>query len=153
MALKGKLETVLELKSSPEKFLNLWKEQAHQVPNHTPTNIQGVHLHEGDWNTHGCIKIWKYNIEGRSEIFKEKTEVDEEKKVVTIIGLEGDAFKLYKVYTAIWELTSNGEGSLTKLTLEYEKLNEDVPVPNNYLDLIISMTKDIDEEITKIILN
>uniref|UniRef100_A0A2C9UFP0 Bet v I/Major latex protein domain-containing protein n=1 Tax=Manihot esculenta TaxID=3983 RepID=A0A2C9UFP0_MANES len=60
MALKGNLETVVEL--NPEKFLSFWKGQAHQVPNHSPTNIQGVHVHEGDCVTSGSIKIWKYTV-------------------------------------------------------------------------------------------
>ncbi|KAJ9166956.1 hypothetical protein P3X46_021645 [Hevea brasiliensis] len=134
--------------SSPEKFLNLLKEQAHQVPNHSPTNIQGVHVHEGDWVTPGSIKVWNYTIDGRAEVFKEKIELDE-KKVLTITDLEGDVFKIYKVYTAIWELTPRGQGSFAKLTLEYEKLNDNVPVPHKYIDLVISMTKDIDEGISK----
>ncbi|XP_057986572.1 MLP-like protein 328 [Hevea brasiliensis] len=148
ITLKGKLGTVLELKSSPEEFLNLWKDQAHQVANHSPTNIQGVHVHEGDWVTPGSIKVWNYTVDGKVEDFKEKIVLDEEKKMVTIIGLEGDVFKICKVYTAIWELITKGQGSLAKLTLEYEKLNENVPVPHNYTDLVISMTKDIDEGIS-----
>ncbi|KAF2297107.1 hypothetical protein GH714_017469 [Hevea brasiliensis] len=117
MALKGKLESVLELKSSPEKFLNPWKEQAHQVPNHSPTNIQGVHVHEGDWVTAGSIKVWNYTIDGRAEVFKEKIVFDDEKKILSIVGLEGDLFKIYKVYTVSWELKPKSQGSLAKVTL------------------------------------
>ncbi|KAJ9166949.1 hypothetical protein P3X46_021638 [Hevea brasiliensis] len=149
MAFKGKLETVLDLKSSPEKFLTLWKKQAYEVPNLTPTNIQGVHVLEGDWVPPGSIKVWNYTIDGKAEVFQEKIELDEEKNIVTLIGLEGDVFKIYKVYTAIWELTPKDQGSLAKLTLEYEKLNENVPVPHNYMDFVISITKDIDEGISK----
>ncbi|KAJ9166950.1 hypothetical protein P3X46_021639 [Hevea brasiliensis] len=150
MALKGKLETLLELKSSPNKFLSLWKEQAHQVPNHAPTNIQGVHVHDDDWVTPDSIKVWRYTIDGRAEVFKEKIEFDEEKKIVTIIGLEGDVFKICKVLIVTWKLTPKGQGSLAKVTLEYEKLNENVHVPYKYLDFVISMTRDIDEGISKV---
>ncbi|KAG8637496.1 MLP-like protein 31 [Manihot esculenta] len=149
MAFKGNLETVVELKSSPEKFLNVWKCQAHQVPNHTPTNIQGVHVHEGDWVKSGSIKIWKYTVEGKSEVFKEKIIVDDEKKTVTLIGLEGDVFKIYKVCNITWQLTSKGQGSLSKVIIEYEKLNENVPVPGVYLDFLGRITKEIDEGISK----
>ncbi|KAJ9153091.1 hypothetical protein P3X46_026575 [Hevea brasiliensis] len=148
MALKGNLETVLQLKSSPEKFLSVWKGQAHQVPNHTPTNIQGVDVHEGDWVTSGSIKVWKYTVERKSEVFKEKVIVDDEKKTVTLIGLEGDVFKIYKVYNVIWQLTPKGQGSLATIILEYEKLNENVPAPDIYLDFVIRITKDIDEGIS-----
>ncbi|KAG8637497.1 MLP-like protein 328 [Manihot esculenta] len=149
MALKGNLETVVELKSSPEKYLSFWKGQAHQVPNHSPTNIQGVHVHEGDWETSGSIKVWKYTIEGRSEVFKEKVIIDDEKKTLTFIGLEGDLLKIYKVFNIIWQFTTKGQGSLSKVIIEYEKLNENVPPPNNYLDLVVTITKEIDEGISK----
>ena len=61
MSLKGNLETVMELKSSPEKFFTIWKTQAYHIPNHTPDNIHAVDMHEGDWETEGSIKIWRYS--------------------------------------------------------------------------------------------
>ncbi|KAF2316802.1 hypothetical protein GH714_042143 [Hevea brasiliensis] len=82
--------------------------------------------------------------EGKAGVFKEKVEIDEENKIIKLIGLEGDVFKLYKVYNGIWHLTPKGQGSLAKLTLEYEKLNESVPAPHIYLDFMISLTTDID---------
>ncbi|KAF2316800.1 hypothetical protein GH714_042141 [Hevea brasiliensis] len=111
------------------------------VPSHTPTNIQGVDVHEGDWVTSGSIKVWKYTVEGRSEIFKEKIVLDDDKKTVTLIGLEGDLLKIYEVYNVIWQLTPKGQGSLAKLILEYEKLNENVPAPRIYLDFVTRIAK------------
>ncbi|KAJ9153085.1 hypothetical protein P3X46_026569 [Hevea brasiliensis] len=142
--LKGKLETELELKSTPDQFFNFWKVQVHQAPDHTPANVQGVKVHEGDWETSGSIKIWDYTIDGKPGVFKERIEIDEENKIVKLIGLDGDVFKIYKVYNGIWHATPKGEGSLAKLTLEYEKLNETAPAPHIYMDFMISMTKDID---------
>ncbi|XP_050231623.1 MLP-like protein 328 isoform X1 [Mercurialis annua] len=144
-----KLETGLELKSSAEQFLSLWKGRAHQVPDHTPSNIHAVHVHEGDWETSGCVLVWKYTIGGKKEEFKEKLIVDDENKKVTLIGLEGDVFNIYKVYNCIWELTPKPQGSSTKVTLEYEKLNESVPAPDIYMDFVIKITKDMDQGINK----
>lgn len=62
MSLKGELETVIELKSSPEKFFGVWKTQAYHIPNHTPDNIHAVDMHEGEWETEGSIKIWRYSV-------------------------------------------------------------------------------------------
>ncbi|KAF2297106.1 hypothetical protein GH714_017464 [Hevea brasiliensis] len=56
--------------------------------------------------------------DGRAEVFKEKIEFDEEKKIVIIIGLEGDVFKICKVLIVTWKLTPKGQGSLAKETLE-----------------------------------
>ncbi|KAJ6726245.1 LATEX PROTEIN putative-RELATED [Salix purpurea] len=60
----------------------------------------------------------------------------------------GDIMKLYKVYKPIWKFTPKGSGCFAKLTLEYEKLHPDVPVPEIYVDLIVHMTKDIDEALS-----
>ncbi|KAJ9153092.1 hypothetical protein P3X46_026576 [Hevea brasiliensis] len=87
--------------------------------------------------------------EGRSEIFNEKIVLDDDKMTVTLIGLEGDLLKIYGVYNVIWQLTPKGQGSLAKLILEYEKLNENVPAPRIYLDFVTRIAKDIDEGISK----
>ncbi|KAL5761040.1 hypothetical protein ACOSQ2_019878 [Xanthoceras sorbifolium] len=34
--------------------------------------VEAVDLHEGDWETPGSIKLWKYIIDGKTEIFKER---------------------------------------------------------------------------------
>jgi hypothetical protein len=62
MALKGKLETEIELKADAQKFYEVFKKQAHQVPNAAPDHIQAVSVHEGDWETHGSVKIWQYTV-------------------------------------------------------------------------------------------
>ena len=62
MSLKGKVGTEIEIKSPPEKYYNIFKGQAYHVPNAAPDHIQGVDVHEGDWETHGSVKIWKYTL-------------------------------------------------------------------------------------------
>ncbi|XP_059446623.1 MLP-like protein 43 [Corylus avellana] len=84
-SLKGKLETEIEIKADPQKFYEIFKKQAHQVPNATPDHIQAVEVHEGDWETHGSIKLWKYTVEGNAEVFKEKVEFDDASKTVTLV--------------------------------------------------------------------
>ncbi|WCJ33563.1 Polyketide cyclase/dehydrase and lipid transport superfamily protein [Euphorbia peplus] len=142
--LKGEIVAEVELKSGPDRFFKFWKSEAHKTPNHASTHIQGVRLHEGDWDTPGSIKIWDYTVDGKSEVFKEKIEVEEEKKLVKLTGLDGDVFKIYKVYIAKWHIIPKGDGYAAKITIEYEKLNPDVPTPQNYLDFLANFTKDID---------
>jgi hypothetical protein len=60
-SLKGKLETEIEIKADPQKFYEIFKKQAHQVPNATD-HIQAVEVHEGDWETHGSVKLWNYTV-------------------------------------------------------------------------------------------
>ncbi|KAL5827998.1 hypothetical protein ACOSQ3_019830 [Xanthoceras sorbifolium] len=127
MALSGKMEADIEIKAPAEKYYNIFKAQSHHVPNIASTNVQGVDLHEGDWETHGSVKLWKYTIEGREESFKEKVELDDENLSVTLVGLEGDVFKNYKNWKATFQATPKDEGSnVIKHILEYEKLNQDV---------------------------
>ncbi|CAK7326748.1 unnamed protein product [Dovyalis caffra] len=144
MALQGKLETVVELKTPAAKLYNLWKNQAHQVSKHTPNNVQAVNVHHGDWETDGSIKVWNYTIEGKAEMCKEKVEYDDANKKITHYGLEGDVMNFYKVFNISYQFISKGSGSSAKLSVEYEKLNGSIPVPEKYLDLMVYIIKDID---------
>ncbi|KAF2305512.1 hypothetical protein GH714_006086 [Hevea brasiliensis] len=145
MSLKGKLETVLELKATPEQYFNVLAKQAHHIPNHTPSNIQAVQVHEGDWETAGSIKIWNYTTpDGKAEILKEQVELDEENKKIVFVGLEGDVMKSYKVFKPSYSLAPKGKGCLATCVIEYEKLNENVPTPHIYMDFMTGIAKEID---------
>ncbi|EEF36378.1 MLP-like protein 34 [Ricinus communis] len=140
----AKLETVLELSCTPQQFFTVWKSEAHQIPNHTPNNIHAVDVHEGDWETAGSLKAWKYTVDGTTETFKERIEVDEENMKVTLVGEEGDVMKSYKVFKPIYYLAPKGNGCLATCVIEYEKVNENVPAPDKYMEFMINATKEID---------
>lgn len=54
-------------------------------------------------------------------------------------------FKNYKNWKATFQSTAKDENSsIVKHILEFEKLKEDVPVPNVYLDFMVAVTKDIE---------
>ncbi|KAJ7942981.1 MLP-like protein 28 [Quillaja saponaria] len=145
MALQGKVETEVEIKVPADKFYNIWSKQAHHVPTASPNNVEAVHVHEGDWETEGSIKVWKYNIDGRPEEVKEKVVLNDEDKSVTMIGLEGHAMQEYKTINVVLHANPKGEGSsLVKVRIEYEKIKEDIPTPNNYLNFFVNLTKDIE---------
>lgn len=81
---------------------------------------------------------------------KEKVLVDDENKTVTFIALEGDMLEELKSYKVIYRVTPKSDGGgLVKITAEYEKLNENVPVPNRYLQLLVNVTKDIEAHLLK----
>ncbi|CAN1780455.1 MLP-like protein 328 [Linum perenne] len=142
-AMSGKLEAEVELKAPPAKFYNVFRQTAHHVPNHAPSNIQDVQLHQGDWDCHHAIKIWHYTcgkfyllyliiIEIRPEIKPVKgegrgvqgksREFDDAKKTAKLIGVDGDVMKIYKVYNVIYKVIpkGNGEHGVAKLAIEYE---------------------------------
>ncbi|KAI4388226.1 hypothetical protein MLD38_000574 [Melastoma candidum] len=144
MALHGTLEAEVELKSTAENFYKIWRSEAHKMPDITSSNIQAVKVHEGDWDSHGAIKIWNYTVGGKTGVFKEKVEFDDANLTVTLHGQEGDVFDEYKVYRPVCKLIPKTQGSLAKLSIEYEKYKESDPNPDKYMAFFISMTKDID---------
>ncbi|CAN1174469.1 MLP-like protein 31 [Linum perenne] len=136
-AMSGKLEAEVELKSPPAKFFNVFRKAAHHIPTHTPSNVQAVKCHHGDWDR-------------KPEVFKERVEFDEQKKIMKATGLEGDPMKIYKVFNVIYEFVSNnGGGGVVKLAIEYEKLDPNSPVPTKYMDLMVNLTKEIDAGLAK----
>ncbi|KAK3211999.1 hypothetical protein Dsin_016705 [Dipteronia sinensis] len=149
MSLKGKVESEIEIRAPAEKFYNFFKGQSHQAPTATPTNIQGIEVHEGDWESHGSIKLWKYSVEGREETFKERVELDEANKTVSLIGLEGDIFNYFKTWKPVFKATpkDDGSGSVANLTIEYEKLHDGVADPKAYIEFMTSIAKDVDDHI------
>ncbi|CAN1258600.1 MLP-like protein 329 [Linum perenne] len=148
--MSGKLEAEVELKSPPAKFFNVFRKAAHHIPTHTPSNVQAVKCHHGDWDSPDAIKIWNYTFEGKPEVFKERVEFDEQKKIMKATGLEGDPMKIYKVFNVIYEFVSNnGGGGVVKLAIEYEKLDPNSPVPTKYMDLMVNLTKEIDAGLAK----
>ncbi|KGN49640.1 MLP-like protein 328 [Cucumis sativus] len=150
MSLVGKFVSELEINAPAEKYYKIFKDQVSHVPNISPNIIQNVEVHEGDWDTHGhgSIKIWSYTVDGKTEVFKEQVEFDDEKFAVTLIGLEGDVFEHYKLFKGTYQVVPKGpEHSLAVLTLEYEKLNDGSPYPYKYLDLMNNLTKDIESHL------
>ncbi|OWM70343.1 MLP-like protein 328 [Punica granatum] len=143
-ALRGKLQKDIDLKSSAADYYKLWRKESHKIPTASSKNIQAVALHEGDWHTNGAIKRWNYTLDGKSAVFKEKMEFDDANMTVTIHGMEGDVFDEYKVYRGTCKVVPKNKGSVAKLGVEYERVNEDAPIPNKYMDFFVSVSQDID---------
>ncbi|GAY58966.1 hypothetical protein CUMW_190920 [Citrus unshiu] len=149
MALVGKMETEVEIKSPADKFYNTFSSKAHTVPNMSPGNLHGVEVHEGDWESHGSVKSWTFSADGTVEKMKEKVELDPENKTVTMVVIEGDLMKHFKSYKVIIKVIPKSECSLVKWIWEYEKLQEDGPTPSKYVDFVTDLTKNIDAHLLK----
>ncbi|XP_030529109.1 MLP-like protein 328 [Rhodamnia argentea] len=146
--LQGKLEAEVELKSPADKFFKFWRSETHKMPTVTSKHIQGIKVHEGDWDQHGAIKIWNYTVDGKSGTFKEKVEFDDNDMSVTLHGIEGHLYDEYKVYRPICKVVPKGQGSVAKLSIEYEKYKASDPNPDKYMAVFIDMTKDIDAHVS-----
>ncbi|KAL0005289.1 hypothetical protein SO802_012850 [Lithocarpus litseifolius] len=58
--------------------------------------------------------------EGESGVFKEKVELDDANRSVTLVGIEGDVMKDYKTFNPIYQVVPKGTASLAKLSIEWE---------------------------------
>ena len=81
---------------------------------------------------------------------KEQVEFDDVNRKVTLIGLEGSAFKYYKKFIPIYQFVPKGDDPnhcLAILTIEYEKLNHSSPYPYKYIEIMNGMTKDMESHL------
>ncbi|KAL7240223.1 hypothetical protein ACSBR2_005982 [Camellia fascicularis] len=95
----------------------------------------------------GGYHVVQPTIEGKVETFKEKVTIDEENKTVHLTAVEGHCLDLYKSYNIIYQIIPKGETNVLKITIEYEKRNEDVPPPQKYMDFIIDLVKDLNAKL------
>ena len=69
MATSGTYVTEVPLKGSAEKHYKRWKTENHLFPDAIGHHIQGVTVHDGEWDSHGSIKIWNYTCGNNTFIF------------------------------------------------------------------------------------
>ncbi|KAI7981930.1 hypothetical protein LOK49_Contig6G00009 [Camellia lanceoleosa] len=132
MDLGGKMEGEVEIKCDADELFQIcFGKKAHIVRNLSPDKVSKLDLHE----------------EGKVETFKEKVTIDEENKTVHLTAVEGHCLDLYKSYNIIYQIIPKGETNVLKITIEYEKRNEDVPPPQKYMDFIIDLVKDLDAKL------
>ncbi|XP_050372026.1 MLP-like protein 34 [Argentina anserina] len=151
MALTGKVETDVHIKSSAAKFHDMFTHKPHHISNVSGSNIQGCDLHEGDWGTVGTIVCWNYVHDGKACVAKEKIEaIDAEKNLVTFRVLEGDLMDHYKSFVITLQANPKDEveGCTVHWTMEYEKHHGDITDPHTLLQLAVEVSNDIDAHLT-----
>ncbi|KAH0915707.1 hypothetical protein HID58_030153 [Brassica napus] len=109
MATSGTYVTEVPLKGTVEKHYKKWRSENHAFPEAIGHHIQNVIIHDGEWDSHGAIKTWNYTCDGKPEVFKERREIDDEKKTVTFRGLEGHVMEQLKVYDVTLEFIPKSE--------------------------------------------
>ncbi|CAA7043640.1 unnamed protein product [Microthlaspi erraticum] len=148
MATSGTYVTEVPLKGSAVKHYKRWKHENQLFPDAIGHHIQGVVVHEGDWDSHGSIKTWNYTCDGKQEVFKERRENDDENMAVTLRGLEGHVMEVFKVYDVTFRFIQKSENDIVcKITLVWEKRNDDSPEPINYMKLNKRIAADMDNHI------
>ncbi|KFK28928.1 hypothetical protein AALP_AA7G066600 [Arabis alpina] len=150
MATSGTYVTEVPLKGSAEKHYQRWRNENHVCPDTIGHHIQSVTIHDGEWDSHGATKIWNYTCDGKQEVLKERREIDDEKKTVTFRGLEGHVMELLKVYDTIFQFIPKSEdGCVCKITMTWEKGNDEFPEPSHYMKFVKGMVTDMDHHVIK----
>ncbi|KAB2019827.1 hypothetical protein E1A91_D07G025000v1 [Gossypium mustelinum] len=145
MAELKKMDCQIVIKTPAEKFYNTFRTKSHLIPKMSNGLMIDGKLLQGDWNTVGCVRLWSYVSEGKSEMVKEILEnVDDENKTMVLKMVEGQILNYYKSWRSIFNITPMGEGSLVKWTMEFEKQNENIPDPDKYTSYMMCLTKNID---------
>ncbi|CAI9275957.1 unnamed protein product [Lactuca saligna] len=144
MALSTKTNQV-KIKSDCDAFHQLWKANPNQVPTLTPTYIQNCQVHEGEVGNLGCCLVWNYFHDGKDRVGKTiTTDFNEGKKSVTFKVVEGDLMDLYKTFVIHIQVDKDGSDNIVTWTVEYEKLNPNVPDPDTLMEFYEKVTRDIE---------
>ena len=83
--------------------------------------------------------------EGKNCVAKDVIEaIDENKNLITMRMVEGDALKDYKTFNLTIHAIPKDKGSLVHVTMEYEKLKGHIPDPHTLIDFVAEVARDID---------
>lgn len=60
MAQIAKIDTQMDVKSSAQRFYEIFRSKQYLFPKICPDLIKDVQVIEGDWESVGSIKLWSY---------------------------------------------------------------------------------------------
>ncbi|XP_010439147.1 PREDICTED: MLP-like protein 328 [Camelina sativa] len=150
MATSGTYVTEVPLKGSADQHYKSWKSENHLFPDVIGQHIQHVIVHEGEHDSHGSIRSWNYTYDGKPVTFKERREIDDANKTLTKRGLEGHPMEDLKVFDVVYQFIPKSEDScVCKITMIWEKRNDDFPEPSGLMKFVKNMVVDIEGHVTK----
>jgi hypothetical protein len=62
MDISGKQDVEVEMMSPADEFYNVLKSKIQHLPTISSDKVHGVEVHEGDWETSGSVKLWKFTV-------------------------------------------------------------------------------------------
>ncbi|KAK4596737.1 hypothetical protein RGQ29_014683 [Quercus rubra] len=165
MAQIASMDFQTEIKCPAEKFFNFFRTKAQLVPSTCPSVIKDVQLLKGDWETEGSVNLWRlkltplylkeefcpilkpavkiHNIGNNIETLKETVKaIDEQNKSISFKMLDGELLDTMKNMKSNMQVSTKGDQSLVKWTIEYENANQELPA--RYLDFLPGWTKAIE---------
>ncbi|KAH0450225.1 hypothetical protein IEQ34_020917 [Dendrobium chrysotoxum] len=146
-----KLEIEVEVSSPADKFWEILRDSTDLFPKIFPQQYKSIQVIEGDGKSVGSIRAINY-AEGIPfvKFAKEKIEVaDDANKLVSYSVIEGEILSYYKSFRPTLQVLSKGDGAVVKWSVEYEKLNEEVPDPELIQEMAIQTFKELDAYLLK----
>ena len=166
----------VEIKVSADKIFQAIKATSRSVPKLSPGKILSVEEQVGDDTKNWTLSIskikqtnsplittipisnslyhsnmmWVLFADGKVEKMKERVEIDEENKSMTVFVFDGDVMENYSSFKCNLQIIPKLHGrSIARWSWEYEKLNSDSPAPNKYMDFAVYLTRDIESNLLK----
>ncbi|RZC58189.1 hypothetical protein C5167_005494 [Papaver somniferum] len=148
MAQLHKLGFEAETKCSADKYFGMFSYNVTQLPKFVPSMFKSVEITEGDGTSIGSSRLWKYTIEGPEMALKDRlTSFNKEKRSMAYEFTEGEIMNYYKTLNVKLDVVpkqcATGNGSFVKWSLEFEKVNADIPDPTAYMDALQLVTNEL----------
>ncbi|XP_042506210.1 MLP-like protein 423 [Macadamia integrifolia] len=151
MGLVGNLMMEMEIKSPVEEFFHGWIDHATLFSKALPDGLHKSEVHEGDGKSPGSINSYSYVLKGDAALTtKARVEdIDEENKSLKFEVFDGHIGEIYSKFKAYVQIFAKDGKNFVKFTLEYEKLNEEIPEPINYMELAAKFNKGMDAHLVQ----
>ncbi|KAG2708398.1 hypothetical protein I3760_05G191200 [Carya illinoinensis] len=151
-SLSGKLSIEIEAKSSARSMYEANAKRLYDVPKLCPTYIPKVDLVEGKWEDVGAVVNFHLAHGGKTVISKEIIESKDDEKLSVTFNLIGGELveEAYKSIKFTFQAIPKKEGCLSRWSIDYEKLNPDIPDPKELLPFAADLTREIDDTLMKI---
>jgi hypothetical protein len=62
MDISGKQDVEVEMMSPADEFYNVLKSKIQHLSTISSDKVHGVEVHEGDWETSGSVRLWKFTV-------------------------------------------------------------------------------------------
>ncbi|XP_020589031.1 MLP-like protein 423 [Phalaenopsis equestris] len=148
----SKLETEVEVTSPADKFWGSIRDSTELFPKIFPQHYQSIKVIEGDGKSDGNKSAIDM-VAGVPfvKFAKEKVEfVDDANKQVKYSVIDGELLSYYKSFRPTLQVASKGDGvAVVKWTVEYEKVNDEVPPPELIQEMAVQTFKDLDAYLLK----
>ncbi|GJR74166.1 Bet v I domain-containing protein [Tanacetum coccineum] len=110
-----------------------------------PDKVQGCDLISGEWGAPGSVISWRFFHDGKVHTAKGIIEeVDDENHKIVFKVIEGEILQAYKTFIITFHIEEMGDKQLIIWTIDFEKVNEGIPDPTIYLDLLGACIEDMD---------